>query len=101
MSNKNKSSKSKNRLLTELFLGVAGFTSLLGVAVIGLSDEADMKRILEDDGYTEVQYTEIRSMACGQDDLYRTGFSAINANDKKVTGAVCSGPFKGNTIRLD
>jgi major membrane immunogen (membrane-anchored lipoprotein) len=58
-------------------------------------------RIVSDAGYTNVQTTGYRIFGCSDDDTFRTGFQAISANGKKVSGVVCGGILKGSTIRLD
>jgi hypothetical protein len=80
---------------------VAAAVAVMGVSLIGLSDEEGAKRVLDNEGYTNVQMTGTNSFSCGGGDLYRTGFKATNLNKKSVEGTVCSGIFKGNTIRLD
>lgn len=59
------------------------------------------RRVLEAQGYTEVQITGWRLFAGDRGDLFSTGFRAKAPNGTQVTGAVTSGAFKGNTVRLD
>lgn len=57
-------------------------------------------RVLRDQGYTEIKITGYRPFM-SDEDTFSTGFEAKSPNGRKVTGAVTSGAFKGNTIRLD
>jgi len=73
--------------------------ALLGLAACKDSDGA--RRTAESHGFTEVRITGYRWTGCSDQDLYRTGFEARAPNGRRVTGVVCSAPFKGNTLRLD
>lgn len=81
---------------------VAIFATLI---LTGCSDADGAKRILQAQGYKEVQITGYRWFGgCGQNDNYRTGFRAIAPGGTNVEGVVCSGisPFgKSSTIRID
>lgn len=57
-------------------------------------------RVLEGDGYANVQLTGYKWFTCGKDDMFSNGFVATK-NGKNISGCVCSGFFKGNTIRLN
>lgn len=57
-------------------------------------------RVLENDGYTDIEITGYEVFMCGEDDDFSTGFVA-KKNGKVIEGAVCSGFLKGNTIRLE
>ena len=57
-------------------------------------------KTLESAGFTDVTITGWNPLACGEDDTYATGFTAINPQGKVVEGTVCSGVFKGATIRF-
>ena len=52
-------------------------------------------------GYTDIVITGHRFFMCGDRDTFSTGFKAKGPTGVFVTGAVCSGLLKGNTIRLD
>jgi len=58
------------------------------------------RRILTQQGYTDITLTGYDAWSCGQDDWYSTGFVATNVNGVRVTGVVCQGMFKGATIRF-
>lgn len=61
----------------------------------------DLLRVLHAAGYSKVQVTGYRPFACSEDDQFHTGFTAVGPTGASVTGTVCSGFLKGNTIRLD
>lgn len=61
-------------------------------------------RILEEQGYSEIQtlpYNLRSHFACSEDDDFRTPFIAKAQNGNTVKGVVCSGFFKGATVRFD
>lgn len=67
----------------------------------GCTESGKARRILENDGYVDVNITGWRPLACGKDDWYSTGFVA-KKNGKTIEGTVCSGlVFKSSTIRVD
>lgn len=56
---------------------------------------------LQDAGYTDIRTTGYAFFACSEKDTFATGFEAVGPTGRKVSGAVCSGFLKGQTIRLD
>ena len=65
------------------------------------TDEAGTRHAVEQSGLTPVDVGGYRLMSCDSRDLYRTGFTALNARGERVSGTVCSGFFKGNTLSYD
>lgn len=63
------------------------------------TDEENARRVLEADGYTNIDFTGYDCYECSEDDSYATGFVAVK-NGKTVTGVVCKGIFKASTIRI-
>lgn len=59
------------------------------------------KRVLEQAGYTDVQTGGYDWLNCSEDDMFHTKFTAKGPTGKTVSGVVCNGVFKGNTIRID
>jgi len=55
----------------------------------------------EPSGLTSVHTTGYRWLGCDKGDLFHTGFTAVNAQGKRVSGVVCSGLSKGNRVRYD
>lgn len=65
------------------------------------TDASTARRAVEAVGLTEVRTTGYRFWGCSQDETFRTGFEARNAQGRAVTGVVCSDWFKGATVRFD
>lgn len=65
------------------------------------TDESGARRALNSQGLTPVKVGGYALWACSKDDDFATKFTARNARGETVTGAVCSGWLKGNTIRFD
>lgn len=59
------------------------------------------ERVLTQHGYTNIQTKGYAMFSCSDDDFFRTKFKATSPSGHEVRGAVCSGFFKGSTIRLD
>ena len=72
---------------------------LLGVSACSDGDTA--KRILSENGYTEIETNGFAWLSCSKDDTFKTSFRAKSPSGQHVKGAVCSGWFKGGTIRFD
>lgn len=72
------------------------------VFLTGCTDPKGATRVLESNGYTEIEITGWRPFMKSKGDYYSTGFKAKSSNGKIVTGSVTGGLiFKGNTIRFD
>jgi hypothetical protein len=70
----------------------------LFVASCSSSEEAT--RVLQEQGYRNIQTTGYDWFGCSEKDNFHTGFEATSPGGFPVTGVVCSGFLKGNTIRL-
>jgi len=60
-------------------------------------------RILTEQNFSEITIKPwgIQNIfACSEDDIFRTRFSAKNVSGDSVSGVVCSGFFKGSTVRV-
>lgn len=64
-------------------------------------DPAGAAKTLDSVGFTNIETTGYGWFKCGKGDAWRTDFKAQNPNGKEVTGTVCSGFFKGSTVRFD
>jgi hypothetical protein len=62
--------------------------------------EVAATRALEGMGLTDIKLTGIAYFGCG-DDTFRQGFVATNQKGEQVSGVVCGGWLKGNTVRFD
>ena len=79
-----------------------GLAVLLASAIMfsGCTDKVEAKRVLKQQGYTNIDFTGYSWMGCSKDDAYHTGFIAV-LNGRRIEGTVCSGLlFKGSTIRF-
>lgn len=59
------------------------------------------KKVLEQQGYTDVQETGYEWFCCGKDDEYSTGFKAKDKAGNTVKGCFCSSLGKGVTVRFE
>jgi hypothetical protein len=63
-------------------------------------DNEGAKKILQEEGYSEIEITGADPLKCGSNDFGGTTFRAKNQAGNTVTGVVCCGRFfKGCTIR--
>lgn len=69
--------------------------------MIGCSRPEHATKVLQSAGYTNIVITGFDFFACSDSDKFSTGFTAISPNGVAVKGTVCSGFFKGATIRFD
>lgn len=58
-------------------------------------------RVLESNGYKNISITGYSWFSCGEDDTFSTGFEAVGPTGNSVKGTVCSGLFKGATLRFE
>jgi len=72
---------------------------LAALLLCGCTDPKGTKEALEGQGYTKVTVGGYATFSCGDDDDFATTFEAINPVGKPVTGVVCTGFFKGATVR--
>lgn len=63
------------------------------------SDFIKGKQQLESQGYTNIKNTGFKPFYCGEDDVFSTGFTALDSKGNKVDGCFCGGLMKGVTIR--
>lgn len=64
---------------------------------IGYANPESAKRVLADEGYTEVVIHGRKFFGCDKD-FYRTEFSAKNARGIPVSGVVCEGLISGESV---
>lgn len=75
--------------------------ALISIAfVVGCTDPDGATRVLQQNGYTQIEITGYKPWM-GGDDTISTGFRARSPNGTFVTGAVTSDWGKGSTIRFD
>lgn len=96
----------KNNLITFIptlltFIGVCVVILLVCTQFLWGIDPIGTTTLLNSQGYTKVEITGYQWFACGEGDLFSTGFNAINSNNHSVSGTVCRGLFKSSTIRFN
>lgn len=76
--------------------------SILALSLMACTNAKDATRVLEENGYTNVQITGYNWLSCSKDDSVHTGFTAKSPNGHQVIGTVCAGLlFKNSTIRFE
>jgi len=71
------------------------------VTLINCTSPADTHKALEAYGFTNINPGGYAGFSCGQDDFYKTKFTATNTIGVQVSGVVCSGLiFKESTVRF-
>lgn len=75
------------------------FALLALLTLAACTDSDGAKKAAEEMGFTDVATTGYRWFGCG-DENFHTGFVA-KRGALDVSGVVCSGWFKGSTVRLD
>jgi hypothetical protein len=77
---------------------------LLAIALLTLTActaDDTATRALQGAGYTDIHITGYRVFGCAKGDDFHTGFDAKGPTGQRVSGVVCSGLFKGATVRTD
>lgn len=78
---------------------------IMGVAILGLTacgvDHSKATRTLSSMGYTDIKIGGYALWGCGDNDSFRSKFTAIGQDGQPVSGVVCSALFKGYTVRFD
>lgn len=72
---------------------------LFGPLIAACTNEPRARQVLEEEGMTDVVITGYVWAACSDDDATHTGFTAMNAKGKKVSGVVCCGMLKSCMVR--
>ena len=57
-------------------------------ALVGCTNEGRARLVLENEGYTDIEFTGYNYMTCSEYRL-RTGFRATNPAGRRVEGTVC------------
>lgn len=73
---------------------------LVGILTPGCTDATTATKALQAQGFTEVHIIGWGGpWECSDSDQFSTRFSAKNPQGQQVEGTVCSGWFKGATVR--
>lgn len=74
---------------------------VFALLALACTDEPGARRILEDQGYTDVELTGFSWFSCSEDDQIRTGFYAKSQSGRVIRGTVCCGLIlKDCTVRV-
>jgi hypothetical protein len=74
------------------------------IAIASCSSKSDFdkgKKLLEQQGYTDVNNTGYSIFCCDEKDTFSTGFACKDRNGDKVSGCFCSSYLKALTIRFE
>ena len=69
--------------------------------LLRLKSQALRGKLQELFGVLNIEITGYAWLGCSEDDWYHTGFIAKAPMGANVSGIVCSGIFKGSTVRFD
>lgn len=73
---------------------------IMMLAITACSDKDGAYEAIENMGMSNIRITGYTFWGCDDKDVFHTGFIATNAQGKEVRGVVCSGWFKGSTVRF-
>lgn len=79
---------------------IVGFSLLFLLSCTSENDFQKGKSQLEQQGYTNIEYTGHQWFCCDEKDKFSTGFKCKNAKGETVEGCFCSTFLKGVTIRF-
>lgn len=79
-------------VLSIVFMAILFFTDF-GIQPVRTTN------LLESQGYLNIKLTGYKIFACSKGDIFSSGFIAFK-DGKQIEGTVCSGLFKGATIRF-
>jgi hypothetical protein len=77
------------------------FLVTLLTILTGCTYETGARKVLADQGYTNVEITGWKAFTCGKGYEFSTGFKAMSIAKRPVSGAVCDGLMTGAVIKLD
>lgn len=78
------------------------FISIAVIALNSCTNEKSARKALLDSGYHPIEVGGYGWFDGSKDDVFKTRFKAYSPDSSRiVTGTVCSGWFKGSTVRLD
>ncbi len=75
--------------------------SVLALTLAGCASPDHAQQVLVDAGYSNVRTGGYSWLGCGKGGIYATDFEAVGPTGMPVKGTVCSGFFKGATIRFN
>lgn len=78
-----------------------GFMIVVAILLSACTSSDEATRALSGAGYKNINITGYNFFGCDEKDSFHTGFTATGSNGQHIEGVVCSGLFKGNTIRTN
>lgn len=83
-----------------MMLLLVGLFTFIAISAGACENRPKASAVLDNEGYTDIEFTGYAWGACAESDNYHTGFRAKNAKGKVVEGVVCCGAvLKSCTIR--
>ncbi len=76
------------------------FYLLAILALLGCTNESSSRKTLDAMSFTEIEFSGYDPFSCSDDDMFATGFRALNSKGVRVSGTVCCGVFKNCTVRF-
>ena len=70
------------------------------IFILNCSRPQEATEALYQSGYDDIVITGWTFFGCDENDVFHTGFQAKSPRGQRIEGVVCSGWFKGATIRL-
>jgi len=89
------------------FLTITLFVLVIGAVLFGgyqctASRQPEVRRVLEVEGFTEIDLGGYEVFGCGKGDTVREGFVATAPSGERTAGTVCCGYWlKDCTVRID
>jgi hypothetical protein len=81
-------------------LTLPAFLILLTILSTGCTRPDHSYQVLQAQGYSNISITGYAWFGCSEDDWFKTKFVATGPTGTQVNGVVCSGLFKGSTVRV-
>lgn len=73
---------------------------LLGFSLCACTSQNTAYQAADNLGFKQINVGFTSIFGCGKHEFFGRSFTAININGKPVSGVVCSGLFKGATVRF-
>ena len=75
--------------------------AVVSVALLSCTNAKEATRVLQAQGFKNIEITGYNFFGCGKGDKVHTGFTAVGLDGQRIEGTVCSGLiFKGSTVRF-
>lgn len=78
------------------------FFSIVSICLFSCTDKKSAKKALLDSGFHPIEVGGYGWFDGSKDYIFKTRFKAYSPDSSRiVSGCVCSGLFKGSTVRID